>query len=48
MNTYLVLGQYHDYHDKAESDVEVTVRGAMATEGGREFKVMNECANSKL
>jgi hypothetical protein len=45
-NTYLVLGQDYDY--KAESDMEVTVRGTMATENSREFKEMNECANSEL
>jgi len=43
---YLVLGQ--DYDCKAKDDMEVTVRGAMATEGGGEFKEMNECANSQL
>ena len=45
-STYLVLGQ--DYDNKAKGDMEVTVRGAIATEGGREFKEMNESANSQL
>ena len=45
-NTYLVLSQ--DYGCKAKEDMEITVRGAMAPEGGREFKEVNECANSQL
>ena len=45
-DTYLVLGQ--DYDCKAKGDMEVTVRGSIATEGGREFKEMNEWANNQL
>jgi hypothetical protein len=40
------LGQ--DYDCKTKEDMEVTVRGAMASEDGREFKEMNECANGQL
>jgi len=43
---YLVLGQEDDY--KAKSNMEITVRGAMAMEEGREFKEMSECAESEL
>lgn len=45
-NTYLELSQ--DYDCKAKEDMEVTVRGSMATEGGWEFKEMNKSANSQL
>lgn len=45
-STYLVLGQ--DYDCKANDDMEVTVRGTIATEECRKFKEMNEYAYTQL
>ena len=44
--TYIILSQ--DYDCKAKQDMEVTVRGTMATEDGGEFEEMGKCADTEL